>query len=124
MSFSYDHKLIPRARELRKKATRQENRLWYEFLRRYPVRFQRQKAIGPFIVDFYCHAAKLVVELDGSQHFTEQGMARDAERSGFLARYHLKVLRFSNQDVDLYFEGVCNSIHRHVQTRLSGDCNV
>ena len=66
MSLPYKNKLIPCAKELRKNATRQENHLWYDFLRSYPVRFQRQKTIGSFIVDFYCHAAKLVIELDGS----------------------------------------------------------
>ena len=74
MSLTYQKNLIPRAKELRANATRHENHLWYDFLRTYPIRFQRQKTIDRFIVDFYCHRAKLVIELDGSQHFTEEGL--------------------------------------------------
>lgn len=96
MSLPYKGELIPRAMELRKEATRQENHLWYDFLRFYSVRFQRQKVIGPFIADFYCHKAKIVIELDGSQHYTAQGAAYDAERSRFLSGYGILVLRFSN----------------------------
>lgn len=92
MSLPYRHNLIPRAKELRKGATRQENHLWYDFLRTYPVRFQRQKTIQNFIVDFYCHRARLVIELDGSQHYTEQGQACDRERDAILSGLGLKVL--------------------------------
>ena len=119
MSLPYNHKLIPNAKELRKKATPQEKHLWYDFLCSYPVRFQRQKTIDRFIVDFYCHAAKLVVEIDGSQHYTEDGAAYDAERSQLLTqKYDLKVMRFSNRDVDRQFNSVCENIHRTVQARL------
>ena len=111
MSLPYKNKLIPRAKELRKNATRQENHLWYDFLRSYPVRFQRQKTIGSFIVDFYCHAAKLVIELDGSQHYTDQGVAYDEERSRALSKFGLTILRFSNLDIDRNFKGVCEAIH-------------
>ena len=75
MSLPYESKLIVRAKQLRKDATRQENHLWYDCLRGCPVRFQRQKAIDSFIADFYCHAAKLVIEVDGSQHYSAQGQA-------------------------------------------------
>ncbi len=74
MSLKYNGKLIPRAKDLRKNATRQENHLWYDFLRTFPVRFQRQKAIDGFIADFYCHKARLIIELDGSQHYTDDGL--------------------------------------------------
>ena len=121
MSLPYKGKLIPFAKELRKNATRQENHLWYDFLRSYPVRFQRQKTIGNFIVDFYCHAAKLVIELDGSQHYTEQGTAYDAERSQILSRYYLTVIRFSNLDIDKNFKGVCEIIHETVKKNIEGD---
>ena len=77
MSLPYQEKLIPRAKELRKNATKQENHLWYDFLCSYPVQFQRLKTIDHFIADFYCHAAKLIIELDGSQHYEEQGIERD-----------------------------------------------
>ena len=77
MSLPYNHKLIPRAKELRKDATEQEKCLWYKYLSQYPIRFQRQKTIGRFIADFYCAKAKLVIELDGSQHFSNEGKAYD-----------------------------------------------
>lgn len=120
MSLPYNHHLIPRAKELRKHATREENHLWYDFLCSYPVRFQRQKTIGNFIADFYCHAAKLVIELDGSQHYTAQGLAYDQERSTILQRYGLKVIRFSNREVMQEFIAVCNQIDQEVQNRIQG----
>ncbi|MCH5185692.1 MAG: endonuclease domain-containing protein [Oscillospiraceae bacterium] len=109
--------MIPRAKELRKFATPQEKHLWYDFLSKYPIRFQRQKAIGGFIVDFYCHKAKLVIELDGSQHYTEQGKAYDDERTALLSRYNLRVLRFSNNDIDKNFKGVCTEIDNYIKSR-------
>lgn len=121
MSLPYKNKLIPRAKELRKNATRQENHLWYDFLRSYPVRFQRQKTIDSFIVDFYCHAAKLVIELDGSQHYTDQGLAYDAERTQILSKYKLTVLRFSNLDIDRNFQSVCEMIHQTVKQKTECD---
>lgn len=120
MSLPYNHNLVPKAKELRKHATKEENHLWYDFLRSYAVRFQRQKAIDGFIVDFYCHAAKLVIELDGSQHYTEQGLAYDQERSAILQRYGLKVIRFSNREVMQEFFAVCDSIDQEVQSRIKG----
>ena len=98
--------------------TKQECRLWYDYLRTYPIRFQRQKTISAFIVDFYCHEAKLIVEVDGSQHYTEDGEAYDKERSALLREFKLEVIRFSNYDVDTNFEGVCFEIDRVVKERL------
>ena len=115
MSLPYKGKLIPRAKELRKNATRQENHLWYDFLRTYPVRFQRQKTIGGFIVDFYCHYARLVIELDGSQHYTDDGKAYDAERTSILEKYGLSIMRFSNNDIDNKFQAVCNMIDQKIK---------
>ena len=117
MPLPYQEKLTPRARELRKKATKQENHLWYDFLCRYPVRFQRQKTIDHFIADFYCNAAKLVIEIDGAQHYDEQGLARDKERTAILSEYGVEVLRFSNLDIDHNFEGVCKVIDLTVRKR-------
>lgn len=118
MSLPYKSKLIPKAKELRKNMTPQERHLWYDFLRSYPVRFQRQKAIGTFIVDFYCHSAKLIVEIDGSQHFSVQGSAYDAQRTKQLEEYSVAVIRFSNYDVNTNFDGVCMEIDRVVMERL------
>ena len=94
MSLPYKSEMIYHAKELRKKATPQENHLWYDFLRTYPVRFQRQKAIDAYIADFYCHAAKLIIEIDGSQHYEPQGMAYDSERTTVLEKYGLEVCVF------------------------------
>jgi len=118
MSLPYQGKLIPRAKELHKEATKQENRLWYDFLRGYPVRFQRQKTIDSFIADFYCHAARLVIEVDGSQHYDEQGLAYDKERSAIFAEYGVKVIRFSNMEIEKNFQEVCNAIERETKKRM------
>ena len=117
MPLPYQEKLTPRARELRKKATKQENHLWYDLLRDYPIRFKRQKPISSFIADFYCHAARLVVELGGSQHYDEQGLIYDKERAAVLEQYGVKVLRFSNLDVERNFQGVCTAIDLAVRER-------
>ena len=118
MSLEYNEKNITLAKNLRKNATPQENHLWYDFLAKYEVRFQRQKAIDNFIADFYCHSARLVIELDGSQHYTSQGKALDAARTEIFERYGIYVLRFSNRDVDKNFEGVCRMIDRVINERI------
>ena len=118
MSLPYQGKLIPRAKELRKGATKQENHLWYDFLRGYPMRFQRQKTNDGFIAEFYCHAAKLIIELDGAQHYDEQGLARDKERTAILSEYGVEVLRFSNTEVENDFRRVCTVIDSAVQERM------
>jgi len=118
MSLPYNGKLISIAKVLRKNMTPQEKHLWYDFLKDYPVRFQRQKTIKSFIADFYCHEAKLVIEIDGSQHYTEQGLAYDEERTGLLKEFDLKVVRFSNYDINTNFEGVCMEIDKIVKELL------
>ena len=114
----YHRANIPLAKELRKNMTPWERKLWYEFLRSYPVRFQRQKAIGNYIVDFYCARARLVIELDGGGHYEPQQQAQDRARSCALERMRLTVLRFSNLDVDRNFDGVCQTIDLAVQRSL------
>ena len=84
MSLDYNKKNIVLAQNLRKNATRQEKHLWYDFLANYKPRFQRQKAIDDFIADFYCHEAKLIIELDGSQHYTESGIKKTKDAQKFL----------------------------------------
>ena len=117
MPVEYQRKMIPRAKELRKNMTPQERRLWYDFLCDYPVRFQRQKTICSFIADFYCFRAKLIVEVDGAQHFTNQGRAYDLERSAVLDRYGLKVIRFTNDEIEKQFLTVCGRIDKAVRER-------
>ena len=118
MPIEYERTMIPRAKELRKAMTPQETRLWYGFLKDYPVRFQRQKTISSFIADFYCFRARLIVEIDGVQHYTAQGKAYDLERSAILERYGLKVIRFTNQEVEEHFRRVCVSIAQTVEERM------
>jgi len=118
MPIEYQRKMIPRAKELRKDMTPQEKKLWYDFLNNFPVRFQRQKTIGSFIADFYCYRAKLIVEVDGQQHYTAQGMAYDLERSAILDRYGLKVIRFTNREIDRQFMTVCAKIEQAVNERM------
>ena len=102
----YNAELTPRVRELRKNATKQENRLWYEFLREYRPRFTRQRVVGSYILDFYCGKAKLAIELDGSQHFEPGSMEYDRIRTGFLESLGIQVIRFTNLDINQSFEGV------------------
>ena len=118
MPFKYNYNLIPGAKELRRNATRQENHLWYDFLSTYRVRFQRQKAIGSFIVDFYCHQAKLVIEIDGSHHYTDEGLEYDIERTAALNELGLRVIRFSNNEIDKNFSEICKSIDEIVQATM------
>ena len=106
------------SRALRNNATEQENKLWYQFLRTYPTRFNRQRVIGEYIVDFYCDKAKIVIELDGSQHFEEKGIAADRERDEYLESLGLKILRFLNSDVDKNFYEVCTVIDNTVKERI------
>ena len=103
--------------ELRKNPTKEEARLWYQFLRCYPLRFRRQFQIGRYIVDFYCAKARLVVELDGSQHCEPDAVAYDKIRTQFLEEKGLYVLRLSNLDVDRQFRNVCAAIDLVVKER-------
>ena len=114
----YRKENIPRAKELRKNMTPWERKLWYEFLRNYPLRFQRQKAIGDYIADFYCAKAGLVVELDGGGHYEALQAERDRERTRALEQMGLRVLRFCNLDVEQLFSQVCEWIDRAVQMSL------
>ena len=118
MSLEYNKNIIPLAKELRKNMTPEEKHLWYDFLSSYPINFQRQKTIDNFIADFYCHKARLVIELDGSQHYTPQGKTYDRARTEVLHRYGLQVLRFSNSDVDDRFDSVCRMIDKTIQDRV------
>ena len=110
--------LLNVARILRRNMTPQENHLWYDFLKTYPVKIYKQRIVDDFIVDFYCHQALLVIEIDGSQHYTTSGKAYDEERTRILQKYGLQVLRFSNREVDKNFNRVCDKIDRVIQERI------
>ncbi|MBR6220124.1 MAG: endonuclease domain-containing protein [Clostridia bacterium] len=117
----YNDALKPFAQKLRREMTRQERHLWYDFLKSYPIQFRRQKQFGSYIVDFYCADARLVVELDGSQHYDEDNRARDEERDNYLSGWGISVRRFGNYDVDRHFDSVCATIDTAVRERLWGE---
>ena len=99
--------------------TKEERHLWYDFLKPLPVMVHRQKVIGSYIVDFYIAEAKLVIELDGSQHYEEKGMYADKQRDTYLHSIGLTVLRYSNLDVNLKFQDVCQDIWNHIYKKPS-----
>ena len=110
--------LLENAKDLRKNMTPQEKHLWYDFLRKYPIKIYRQRIIDNFIADFYCHQAKLVIELDGSQHYKPENQLYDKKRTAVLENYGILVLRFTNMDVDNEFDGVCRVIDRTISERM------
>jgi len=112
-----NYRLLSPARVLRKNLTKEERHLWYDFLREFPVRFRRQEIIGSYIADFYCVKAKLVVELDGSQHYNQETMNTDARRTTYFESLGIDVLRFPNLDIWRNFEGVCFTITQKVNER-------
>ena len=114
----YNKENIPLAKSLRKNMTPWERKLWYNFLRNYPVRFQRQKAIGEYIVDFYCAKARLVLELDGGGHYTMEQTLKDKLRTRELASMNLTVIRICNLDIDRNFTEVCEYINLQVKKSL------
>ena len=107
MQPKHNKELTPLAKQLRSEMTKEERHLWYDFLRTYPIRFSRQKVLGRYIVDCYSAKAKLVIELDGSQHYETDRVEKDAERTAFLNGYGLQVIRIPNHEVIENFEGVC-----------------
>jgi very-short-patch-repair endonuclease len=119
MAQTYRHAAYTdRAKELRHRMTPQEKHLWYDFLKTYPIHWYKQRIIYLYIVDFYCASAHLAVEIDGSQHYTEDGLAYDAERTQILQQCDIEVLRFTNQDVDCHFKQVCLQIDAKVKEKL------
>ncbi len=115
MDRKHNKNIVPFAKELRKNMTKEERRMWYDFLRNYPIRFTKQKVLGKYIADFYCAKAKLVIELDGSQHYEDIGIINDEQRTKYLENYGIKVIRFSNLDVLMNFEAVCTLIDNTVK---------
>ena len=97
--------------------TKEERHLWYDFLRNYPTRFLRQKVIDRYIVDFYCHDAKLIIELDGSQHFEDQNVEKDRIRTKVFQSRGLEVVRIANNEIAQNFRGVCHYIDMIVKSR-------
>ena len=114
MGQLHNKKLRDNARTLRKSMTKEERHLWYDFLKDLPIMVHRQKIIGNYIVDFYIAEAKLVIELDGSQHFEEEGQKMDESRDAFLKSQGLTILRYANSDINQNFQGVCQDIWNHI----------
>ena len=117
MNIPKDNTKLEKARKLRREMTPHERKLWYLFLRKYPVKIYKQRIIDKYIVDFYCASAKLVIEIDGSQHYEEQGKTYDKERSAVLDSYGLKVIRYSNREIDREFSAVCEQIDQIIKER-------
>ena len=114
MNDKSNKNLTSNAKSLRTNMTKEEKRLWYEFLKKLPVTVNRQKVIGNYIVDFYCAQANNVIELDGSQHYNEQEKERDLIRDTTLNQLGITVLRYSNLDIKRNFRGVCQDILNHM----------
>ena len=114
MNEQHNSKLIPYARKLRKDMTKEERHLWYDGLKKLPVTVHRQKVLGNYIVDFYIASAKLVIELDGSQHYEEYGRIKDKERDAYLQSIGCRVLRYSNADINQCFRHACEDIYNHL----------
>ena len=115
MKKKHNVELIYYARKLRKKATKEENHLWYDFLRGYPKRFVRQKVLDNYILDFYCADVKLAIELDGSQHYNEIGRFNDVVRTKTINEYGISVLRFTNVEINNQFGAVCVYIDEFIK---------
>lgn len=118
MDRKHNVNLRNNARKLRKEMTKEERHLWYDFLRNYPIKFNRQKILGKYIVDFYSASAKLVIEIDGSQHYLEEEQLYDKQRTEYLEKYNLKVVRIPNGEINNNFEGICRYIDSIVKSRL------
>lgn len=115
--YIHNKQLVPYAKKLRSQMTDEERKLWCCYLKEYPIRFIRQKVIFKYIADFYCPKAKLVIELDGSQHYEEKEMKYDKERTEFLNSEGIMVLRFTNSSIHKDFRSVCEYIEQTVNKR-------
>ena len=118
MERKHNTDLTTNAKTLRKNMTKEERHLWYDFLKSYPIRFLRQKVIDHYIVDFYCHHARLIIELDGAQHYEEKGMLQDNIRTERIEKRNLTVIRIPNNEIHRNFEGVCQYIDIAVKQSL------
>ena len=117
MDNKRNYKLVDNARSLRKEMTKEERHLWYDYLRYHPAKFRRQAVMGKYIVDFYCVKAKLVIELDGSQHYEPQNQHADQLRTEYLEDFGVMVLRIANSEITRNFRGVCEYIDHLLQKR-------
>ena len=110
--FQRNKTLTPNSQTLRREMTPQESRLWYDYLKKLPVSVRRQHVIGNYIVDFYIPEKHLVIEIDGSQHKSADGIKEDALRDNELAKMGITVKRIANQSIDQYFNYVCEGLSK------------
>ena len=107
MPYKHNPKLTVNARNLRKDMTKEERRVWYDYIKHKPIKVLRQKVVENYILDFYYPPKKIAIELDGSQHYTADGMLKDEIRTEHIAQYGITVYRIPNNAVNWNFEGVC-----------------
>ena len=119
MGRKHNSDLTANARTLRKNMTKEERHLWYDFLKSYSVRFLRQKVIDNYVVDFYCHSARLIIELDGSQHYEGKALLKDKIRTEIIKKRNLTVVRIPNNEINKNFDGVYQYIDAFVKQSLS-----
>ncbi|MBQ6215543.1 MAG: endonuclease domain-containing protein [Lachnospiraceae bacterium] len=112
MSNMINPKLTEFSRENRKNLTPEELKIWLYCLRDFPVRVHRQKVIGRYIADFYIAKYKTVIEIDGSQHYEKEGLEYDAERTAYFESLGMKVLRYTNREINRDFNSVCEDIKK------------
>ena len=121
MNEKNNRRLTGHAKALRRNMTKEERHLWYDFLKPLSVTVNRQKVIGSYIADFYCAQAKIVIELDGSQHYVDKGIERDLTRDAYFAKHKIKVLRYSNAQIREEFDRVCEDILQNLSMYTEGE---
>ena len=118
MNYRHNPKLTDNARELRKNMTKEEKELWYKFLSSYPIRFRRQHIIGDYIADFYCDRAKLVIEIDGSQHYEPDAVEYDKKRTEYFESLGISVVRLLNKNINNNFENTCRYVDKIIKSKI------
>ena len=114
MNAQYSRTPIGNAKRLRREITKEERHLWHDCLKQLPVTVHPQKVLGNFIVDFYIASCKIVIEVDGSQHYEETHQEKGLQRDGALTEMGCKALRYSNADINQRFQHICVDIWNHV----------
>ena len=111
----YNKNLIGYSQNLRREMTPEERHLWYDFLKNLPITVNRQKIIGNYIADFYVASKKIVIELDGKQHYRDDNKLSDMERDAYMRSVGITVLRYRNDYIRSNFEWVCRDIMKHIE---------
>ena len=119
MERKHNKMLTENAKILRNNMTKEEKHLWYDYLKKSPVRFSRQKVLGKYIADFYSAEAKIVIELDGIQHFEKENRIYDEKRTEFLEQYDLEIIRIPNSEINTNFEEICRYLDKKINQSLS-----